>query len=761
MSDRGALRHVLLTGATGFLGQAILERLLSGRPECHITVLVRPRRSQTAQFRVQRLLRKPVFEGWSATVGPDAVEQALAERITVLEGDLGDVPPLPGDLDTVIHSASSVSFDLPIDEAFEANVDGPVSLYDAITATGTDPHVVHVSTCYVNGVVKGIVEEGPLQHTVDRAAEAQHAVAARQHAEAQSRQADSLERLLGTSRREHRRAGAAVVAEAAEEARASWVNNELVTAGRLRARTLGWPDVYTFTKALGERVAEDSWGDHRLSVVRPSIIESAWRHPFPGWIDGYKVADPLFAAYGRGLLPEFPMIADAVIDLIPVDLVVDAIIAAAETPPAPGDPRYLQVCTGARNELRFGELIRLVHDYFLENPVIDESGAPVLPQAWSFPTAPTVDQSVRRREIAARAASAMAGRLPATTRTRAWLGQIDKASRDLATLRQFIDLYQHYAQTEVVFDDANTLALHEQTTKWAVTDGDDRDRDGFDVTEVAWDHYLQQVHLPHIPGISRLVAKSSSRGRAASTHLPERDDVLAVFDLHGTVSAASLIEQFFWVGLAGQGTVRTAAEGLRVLADIPAYLAAERRDRGDFIRSFMRRYAGMNEEEIRTVVATSAAPSLRGRLHQEAIDRITAHREAGHRTVLVTGQIGVFIEPFAELFDVIVAGEMEKDADGRWTGHLARSPLVEQARAAWLRRYAREEGMDLAASYAYGDTYSDRPWLEVVGNPVVVNPDLRLLRFARDQRWPIQEWTTTAHGRVGAFTRSVREGGSQ
>ena len=68
---------------------------------------------------------------------------------------------------------------------------------------------------------------------------------------------------------------------------------------------------------------------HRLSVVRPAIIESSLRHPFPGWIDGYKVADPLIMAYAKGALPEFPGLPDSVLDVTPVDFVVNAIVTLA------------------------------------------------------------------------------------------------------------------------------------------------------------------------------------------------------------------------------------------------------------------------------------------------------------------------------------------------------------------------------------------------------------------------------------------------
>ena len=80
---------------------------------------------------------------------------------------------------------------------------------------------------------------------------------------------------------------------------------------------------------------------------------------------------------------------------------------------------------------------------------------------------------------------------------------------------------------------------------------------------------------------------------------------------------------------------------------------------------------------------------------------------------------------------------------------------MDEARAAWLVRYAREERVDLSASYAYGDTYSDRPWLDVVGNANVVNPDSSLYRYAREKRWPVHTWTTTAEGRLSPVVRSI------
>ena len=157
----------------------------------------------------------------------------------------------------MIHAASTVSFDPPIDDAFRTNVKGVLDLYEALHAAGGTPHVVHVSTAYVAGARKGVVPEEPLDHDADWRTELAAALAARADVERDSRRPEVLRKALAEAGREHGKAGPQSVAAAAEEARQEWVDDQLVEYGRLRAQSLGWPDVYTFTKALGERVAEE------------------------------------------------------------------------------------------------------------------------------------------------------------------------------------------------------------------------------------------------------------------------------------------------------------------------------------------------------------------------------------------------------------------------------------------------------------------------------------------------------------------------
>ena len=347
--------HVFLTGGTGFVGQAILERLLSSHPGTRISVLVRGKGSQTAEARLANMLRKPVFKSWMDRVGEEEARKQWTERVNVIDGSLSNVGTLPKDLDVVIHSASTVSFDPPIDEAFDTNVGGAHGVYGAILASGSDPHVVHISTAYVGGIRKGIVPEASLTHDVDWRAEYEAAKSARLRVELESRQPEALRKQLAKAKARHGKTGPQAVAQFAEAARAEWVRERLVDYGRTRAESLGWTDVYTLTKAFAERAAEELWSQagHRLSIVRPSIIESALHHPFPGWIDGFKVADPLIIAYGRGQLPDFPGLPDSILDVIPVDFVVNAALAVAATNSKHNKAKYFHEVTGKSNTLPF------------------------------------------------------------------------------------------------------------------------------------------------------------------------------------------------------------------------------------------------------------------------------------------------------------------------------------------------------------------------------------------------------------------------
>lgn len=748
---------MLLTGGTGFLGQALLEKLLSAYPTTRVTLLVRPRGSSGGDDRLRKLLRRPVFARWRERVGAEAVEREVAERVRVVEADLGAGTPraeLPADLSVVIHAASTVSFDPPIDQAFRTNVQGVSDLYQTVRDSAAAPHVVHVSTAYVAGARRGAVPEESLDHDADWRRELAAALASRDQVEIDSRRPAVLREALARARREQSKSGPQSTAAAAEQWRSQWVERQLVEHGRLRAQTLGWPDVYTFTKALGERVAEEICdGALPLSVVRPAIVESALRHPYPGWIDGFKMADPLIIAFGRGILPEFPGLPDGVLDVIPVDLVVNAILAVAAAVPPTGAPAYYHVGSGARNPLTFRAMYEHVREYFTAHPMPDGGRGQIKVPSWDFPGSRRVERMLRTGERALAAAQRALLSAPAGGRSRRWQDELTRQKDRLEFLRRYADLYGVYTEAEVVYTDAKLLALHRSLPPEKV------DSDGFDAAVIDWPHYLQEVHCPAITATVRRATTGSRNNRAVALPALSRPNggrVAAVFDLEGTLVASNVVETYLLARLADLPRTAWPAELLDLARALPRYLAAEKRDRGEFLRTFLRRYAGTEEAALRALVAERIGDGLLRRAYPQAIRRVRQHRAAGHRTVLITGTVDLLVTPLASLFDEVVASRLHT-RDGRFSGFLESPPLVGEARAAWLRRYAATTGVELADSYAYGDSYSDRPLLEAVGHPVAVNPDPHLYRHARSRQWPVAGWSRRPLAPDDAFVETVME----
>jgi phosphoserine phosphatase len=86
-----------------------------------------------------------------------------------------------------------------------------------------------------------------------------------------------------------------------------------------------------------------------------------------------------------------------------------------------------------------------------------------------------------------------------------------------------------------------------------------------------------------------------------------------------------------------------------------------------------------------------------------------------------------------------VVGSVAERRGGRYTGRLAESPCVDERKAAYVRRYLSEQGLDidLGASHAYADSYSDLGLFQLVGNPVAVYPDAQLAEHAERSGWAI------------------------
>ncbi len=750
-------KRIGVTGATGFLGTALVERLLRVVPGCEVVVVVRAGRRTPAAQRVKReILRNDCFDRLRQQWGT-GFDAEMDRRLKTVAGDVSteglglddEDRALFRSCDIVVHSAASVSFDSPLDAAVEVNLLGGSRVAEVLgddRAPGDPvPYLVAVSTAYVAGTRRGespeaLLPDTPFAIDLDWQAEVHAARQARSDAEAESRRPERLTLFAKAARSELGAAGAPLLADKLEKLRTEWVRERMVQAGKSRAHSLGWPDAYAYTKALGERALLANRGDVPVSFVRPSIIESALAEPKPGWIRGFRMAEPVIISYGRGLLKQFPGIPEGVVDVIPVDMVVAAIIAVAARGPLPEGPDVVQVASGQRNPLRYRRLVKLVQTWFEEHPLYDTDGQPIVVPEWSFPGRGRVQRQLQRATTALSTAEKVITTLPIRGK-KAQLSSRIEEKRELAERALgYVELYGAYAETEAVFKIDRLLAL------FGSLDDADKATFAFDPIAIDWAYFVQEVHLPSIvaqarvrttPG-KRKTASRSDRGRKAVLS-PDRH--IAAFDLENTLIASNVVESYSWLATRHLPADERVRFVLRTLREAPTLLALDRRDRGDFLRHFYRRYEGASRQQVGDDAWNMFSDLILRKAFPAGIRRVREHRALGHRTLLITGALDFAIEPLRPLFDDIVCAKLGTDSDGRLTGELLTGPPTGEARALVMARYAEAEGLSLTESVAYADSASDLPMLEAVGHPVAVNPEAKLATIARKRGWHVEQWS--------------------
>jgi len=755
IADSLAGRRIAITGSTGFLGTALVERLLRCVPGCELVLIVRPGR-RGAQRRVDRdILRNDAFDRLRNDMGKDAFEEMAAARITAVAGDvatdglgLDDAGrQILGTCDLVIHSAAIVSFDSPLDQAVEVNLLGPVRITETLADLGASPHLVAVSTCYVAGSRRGAAPEEPVNESpffvdVDWRIEVDSARRIRHETEGMSRSPESLAGFRDDAHDELGAAGIPALAAKTEQLRSRWVDDRMAEAGRSRAASLGFPDAYAYTKALGEMALTETAGDVPVSIVRPSIIESALAEPSPGWIRGFRMAEPVIISYARGLLKEFPGVPEGTIDVIPVDYVVAAICAVAARGPVDGAD-IVQVASGSVNPLRYGRLVDLVRSWFTDNPIYDEHGQPISVPEWSFPGRGRVKRQLERAGTALDLSRKVLDRLPIRGRQAEVAVRLEE-QRDLVERAMgYVDLYGAYAECEAVY------LLDRLLTLWDSLDTDDRAAFCFDPRTLDWDHYVPEIHLPSVVKAGRVPMKPPVRGAETRSDrlrrqvlAPERH--IAAFDLENTLIASNVVASFAWLGSRHLSRGDRIRFVLKTMAEAPTLLALDRRDRSDFLRFFYRRYEGAPIDRIFEDSAEHFSDLILSRSFPAGIRRVREHRALGHRTVLITGALDFVVEPLRPLFDDIISSELGvadlRDGTPAYDGRMRAAPPTGEARYQALVDYADLHGLDLRESIAYADSASDLPMLEAVGFPVAVNPEARLASIAKKRGWLVEDF---------------------
>ncbi len=380
-------KKIFLLGGTGFLGKVTLAMLLTRFPHLsRIYLMVRANSESESALRFWDIVRSsPVFEPLRERYA-GAFEDFLRDKITVVGGDIGEpnlgyspefAAQLAADIDIIINSSGNVTFNPALDTALRTNVIGAQHVVEFARLMKT-PRLVHVSTCFVAGNRSGSIWEteevvgffprraelGDADFSVERELRDCELLKRRVHEEANDVvisarfRADARERLIeeGRDPDDERALQTAIARE-----RKTWIRQRLTDLGIERAKWWGWPNIYTYTKSLGEQVVAAADGIVR-AIVRPSIVESSVSFPFPGWNEGFTTTAPLIFLALRGQT-RFPVDNKLILDITPVDDIAAGLLAVSALA-LEGTPKMVyQLSSGDSNPNHMDRIVTLLGLY--------------------------------------------------------------------------------------------------------------------------------------------------------------------------------------------------------------------------------------------------------------------------------------------------------------------------------------------------------------------------------------------------------------
>ncbi|XP_049639782.1 fatty acyl-CoA reductase 2-like [Suncus etruscus] len=308
-------KTILITGATGFLGKVLLEKLLRTSPNLRvICILVRPKAGQTPQQRVDQMLSCKLFDKVREAC-PNVHKKIRAIYADLKHQDLGisteDMQELLTSTNLVFHSAATVRFNESLRNAVQLNVRATQNLMNMASQMLSLEAFVHISTAYSNCDLKHIEE---------------------------------------------------VVYPCPVEPRQIIATMECLDDAiidEITPKLLGdKPNTYTYTKALGEMLIQAEGRNINMAIVRPSIVGATWQEPFPGWVDSLHGLGVLIIGIGKGLLRYLKASPRAVADVIPVDTVVNLILSVGwyTAVHRPKSTRIYHCTSGALNPCKLGKM---------------------------------------------------------------------------------------------------------------------------------------------------------------------------------------------------------------------------------------------------------------------------------------------------------------------------------------------------------------------------------------------------------------------
>jgi long-chain acyl-CoA synthetase len=504
-------KRVMLIGVTGFIGKVWLANTLLDLPEIgKLYLLIRRQKSSPAQKRFEKMIEgSPVFDPVFEKYG-DRLGALLAEKIEVVEGDVSQ----PGlgldsetaarfrtDLDLIINSSGLTDFNPDLRDALAVNVDSTYHLIEFIRASD-HAALLHLSTCYVAGQRDGRVSERVRpnytpSHLKDFDAEKEwhrlHALVA--SAEARVEGPEVTEELKKQAlEKEHAAKGLSgqALENQIRKNKVRWLKNYLTEEATRRAKELGWPNTYTFTKSLAEsliakHIAKDGAG-LPIAIVRPAIVETSVARPFRGWNEGINTSASLSYLLGTAFR-QLPSNERKRLDIVPVDAVCAGMtLIGAALVERRHDPLY-QLATSVTNPCDMGrsiELTSLGHrrhyraqeglEYWLR---LRMDAIPVSKERYNRMSAPAQKMIIKSiQRVMSPLPSAMTKPLA-------------KTERNLERVEKLVGLFEPFIlQNEHDFVADNVEKLSQALTP------EEKEIFGYDTAGLDWWEYWIDIHIP-------------------------------------------------------------------------------------------------------------------------------------------------------------------------------------------------------------------------------------------------------------------------
>ncbi|WZY87738.1 hypothetical protein YC2023_044473 [Brassica napus] len=437
-------KSYFVTGATGFLGKVLIEKLLRASPETgKIFILLKSKDEESANKRLYD-------ENKLIPVIGDIGEENLG-----IDSETAD--KISDEIDVIINSAGRTTFDDRYDAALSVNALGPDRLVSFAKECKKLKLFLHVSTAFVTGKREGTVLETPLCIGKNITSELK------------------IENEVK------------LASEAARKFHGSEKSKKLKELGYERAQSYGWEKAYTFTKAMGESIIYSKRGDMPVVIIRPSCIESSYKEPFPGWLQGIRMTAPLILGNGKDQIPDLLGDYQSSCDVIPVDMVANAIISVMAKHSCGNVPEvkvYNITSTSHAHPLRMGEIMDFSYQHLCDSPLTDTT-TKVLERMKFHSSLEEFTSSVSKA-IAKQEREMKNGEGEAASHTTLSM----KGKRKLKYFVSLAKTYQPYMFFQARFDDTNTRSLLNELSV------EERKMFEFDGSCIDWEHYFINIHLP-------------------------------------------------------------------------------------------------------------------------------------------------------------------------------------------------------------------------------------------------------------------------